>query len=270
MIIIIGLLKSSRLESAEKRQTGSSSAFSSLYHESGHCFDGRKGKSEGFSDKCNGLVSSSTVPSLLRSKYDIYESFVHIQPEEVKCYAWVTFLTLKISMFWRSCNNPKHLFSNNNNLTPQPLPSLTLNLETRKKWTYKAEIVSFEIKLLDAIRVQGLALHLDEFQIQYYLRNNLWLQLYGNYRSPDRDDANHHQQQTGNANSILLLNERLSTQNIVRDSEKVLMMLFLFQDNKYQFSSLSLKLGSKTTIFHQIISIEVLEPKTYNKKTNRF
>jgi len=167
-------------------------------------------------------------------------------------------------MFWKSCNNPKHLFSNNN-LLPTPPPSMPLDSVIRKKWTFKAEIVTFEIQLLDAIRVQGIAIHLEEFQIQYYLRKNLSLQLYGNYQNSDYDKTNHHHQD--NLNSILLIDEKLTTQNLVRDSGKVLMILFLSQ-NQEQFSSLSLRLRSNSTILHQIISIEVLEPKTYNKNNS--
>ena len=208
---------------------------------------------------------SSSLPFLLGSRETVYKSLVNIRTENVKCYAWFTFLSLKISMFWKSCNDPKHLFSNSN-LFP---PLSSLNSGIPKKWTYKAELVTFEVQLLDAIEVQGIALHLDEFQVQYYLRNNLSVQLYGNYRKSDyhhHDNTKHHQY-SGNRNPILLLDERLTTQHLIGDTGKqhILITLFLCQQNKEKFSNLSLRLRSKSTILHQIISIEVLELKTYHQ-----
>jgi len=164
-------------------------------------------------------------------------------------------------MFWKPCNNPKQLFSNKN------LRSSLLHLDivTEKKLSFKAEIITFEIQLLDVISVQGIAMHVEEFQFQYYLRSNLSIQLYGNYKSSyqrygDTD------RQSDNRNSVLLFEQRLMTQHLVRDNGKIIMLLFLSQ-NKEKFSSLSFKLRSMSTILHQIISIEVLEPKTYKRNT---
>ncbi len=137
----------------------------------------------------------------------------------------------------------------------------------RKKWIFKAETVSFDIQLLDATRIQGIAMHLEEFQIQYYLRNDLSIQLYGHYHKSDHNIYRH---SSGNQHSILLFDEKFTTQNLVKDTAgKALMLLFLCNNhysNQEQFSSLSLKLRANSTILHQIISIEVLESKTYNKK----
>ncbi len=109
-------------------------------------------------------------------------------------------------------------------------------------------------------------MHLEEFQIQYYLRNDLRLQLYGHYHKSDHNIYGH---SSGNRNSILLFDEKFTTQNLVKDTAgKALMILFLCNNhyNQEQISSLSLKLRAKSTILHQIMSIEVLESKTYNKK----
>jgi hypothetical protein len=210
----------------------------------------------------------SSLPLLLESRDNVYKSFLIVQPEEVKCYASISFLTLKISTFWKTCNNPKQLFSNTNLLSPSytPLARVDSDSVTRKKWIFKAETVSFDIQLLDATRIQGIAMHLEEFQIQYYLRNDLSLQLYGHYHKSDHNIYRH---SSDNRNSILLFDEKFTTQNLVKDAAgKALMILFLCNNhyNQEQISSLSLKLRAKSTILHQIIRIEVLESKTYNKK----
>ena len=272
MIIIIGLLvycnNKVKFGSSRKGETAlffSDPSFSAKIGQSESCSHEREKKEtqRGFSNNCGSI--SSSLPFLLGSRETFYKNLVNIRPEEVKCYAWFTFLSLKINMFWKSCNNPKHLFLNGN-LFP-PLPSL--NSGILKKWTYKAELVTFEVQLLDAIEVQGIALHLDEFQVQYYLRNNLSVQLYGNYRKSGyhlHDDNTKYHQHSGNRNPILLLDERLTTQHLIGDTGKhFLITLFLCQQNKEKFSSLSLRLRSKSTILHQIISIEVLELKTYNQ-----
>jgi hypothetical protein len=237
-----------------KDETGSSSAFTS------HPRISRK-----YAENCDSKLSS--LPFLLESRDNVYKSFLIVQPEEVKCYAWISFLTLKISTFWKTCNDPKQLFSNSNLLSPSYTPLARVDSVTRKKWIFKAETVSFDIQLLDATRIQGIAIHLEEFQIQYYLRNDLWLQLYGHYHKSDR---NIHHHSSGNRNSILLFDEKFTTQNLVKDTTtgKALMILFLCNNhyNQEQISSLSLKLRAKSTILHQIMNIEVLESKTYNKK----
>jgi len=272
VIIIIGLLvySNNKVKSGSSRRGETGSFFS------GSSFSAKSGQSEsysdeigkkaqrGFSNNCGGGISSS-LPFLLGSRKTVYKNLVNIQPEDVQCYTWFTFLSLKIRMFWKSCNNPKHLFSNSN-LFPPLLPSLSSVI--LKKWTSKAELVTFEIQLLDAIEVQGIALHLEEFQVQYYLRNNLSVQLYGNYRKSDDNhhDMKHHHY-SDNQNPILLLDEKLTTQHLVvgdTGKQHILTILFLCQ-NKEKFSSLSLRLRSKSTILHQIISIEVLELKTYNQ-----
>jgi len=109
--------------SSRKGETELSSALSPKLGISGSCSDKIKRAIEGFSGNCGSM--SSSLPLILSSRYNVYESFVSVQPEEVKCYSWITFLTLKISMFWKSCKNPKHLFSNNN-LLPTP-PSMPLD-----------------------------------------------------------------------------------------------------------------------------------------------
>ncbi len=248
MIIVTFMLHSigSKVKSGAilKDQTGSSSAFTSP------------------------SVSNSRLSSLaflLESRENVYKSFLIVQPEEVKCYSWISFLTLKISTFWKTCNNPKQLFSNSNLLSTYT-PLARVDSVTRKKWIFKAETVSFDIQLLDATRIQGIAMHLEEFQIQYYLRNDLSLQLYGHYH---KSDQNMYRHSSGNRNSILLFDEKFTTQNLVKDNGKALMILFLCNNhynNQEQISSLSLKLRAKSTILHQIIGIEVLESKTYNKK----
>jgi len=229
-----------------KDQTGSSSAFTS--HPS----------------ISNSKLSS--LPILLESRDNVYKSFLIVQPEEVKCYAWISLLTLKISTFWKTCNNPKQLFSNSNLLSPYA-PLAFVDSVTTKKWIFKAETVSFDIQLLDATQIQGIAIHLEEFQIQYYLRNDLSLQLYGHYHKSDHNIYRH---SSDNRNSVLLFDEKFTTQNLVKDTAgKPLMILFLCNNqynNQEQILSLSLKLRAKSTILHQIISIEVLESKTYNKK----
>jgi hypothetical protein len=239
-----------------KDETGSSSASTSHPRISGK-----------YAENCDSNKLSS-LPFLLESRDNVYKSFLIVQPEEVKCYAWISFLTLKISTFWKTCNDPKQLFSNSNLLSPSYTPLARIDSVTRKKWIFKAETVSFDIQLLDATRIQGIAMHLEEFQIQYYLRNDLWLQLYGHYH---KSDHNIYHYSSGNRNSILLFDEKFTTQNLVKDTTtgKALMILFLCNNQYYnqeQISSLSLKLRAKSTILHQIMYIEVLESKTYNKK----
>jgi hypothetical protein len=245
-----------------KDETGSSSAFTSHPSISGKYAHEIK-RTITASENCDSKLSS--LPFLLESRDNVYKSFLIVQPEEVKCYAWISFLTLKISTFWKTCNDPKQLFSNSNLLSPSYTPLARADSVTRKKWIFKAETVSFDIQLLDATRIQGIAMHLEEFQIQYYLRNDLWLQLYGHYHKSDHNIYVH---SSGNRNSILLFDEKFTTQNLVKDAGKALMILFLCNNhyNQEQISSLSLKLRAKSTILHQINSIEVLESKTYNKK----
>jgi len=258
MIIVTIMLHSigSKVKSGAilKDETGSSSAFSS-HHPS---ISGKH------ADEIKRTFTS--LPLLLESRDNVYKSFLIVQPEEVKCYAWISFLTLKISTFWKKCNDPKQLFSNSNLLSPSYTPLARVDSVTRKIWIFKAETVSFDIQLLDATRIQGIAMHLEEFQIQYYLRNDLWLQLYGHYH---KSDDNIYRHSSGNHNSIILFDEKFTTQNLVKDTTgKTLMILFLCNNhyNQEQISSLSLKLRAKSTMLHQIISIEVLESKTYNKK----
>jgi len=268
MIIVAFMLLSigSKVKSGAilKDETGSSSAFTSHPRISGKYPDEIKRTITTVSENYDSKLSS--LPFLLESRDNVYKSFLIVQPEEVKCYAWISFLTLKISTFWKACNNPKQLFSNSNLLSPSYKPLARADSVTRKKWIFKAETVSFDIQLLDATRIQGIAIHLEEFQIQYYLRNDLWLQLYGHYHKSDHNIYGH---SSGNRNSILLFDEKFTTQNLVKDTTgKALMILFLCNNhyNQEQISSLSLKLRAKSTILHQIISIEVLESKTYNKK----
>jgi len=165
-----------------------------------------------------------------------------------------------MNIFWRSCNNPEQLFLSSRHLR-SPSQSASLDSANGKKWSFKAEIVTFEIYLLDAIRVQGIAMQLEEFQFQYYLRNNLTLQLYGSQEHYGDTAC-----QYDPRNSILLFEERLTTQHPVKEDGRFLMLVFLCP-NRERFSSLSLRLRSKSFILHHIISVEVLEPKTYNKNT---
>ena len=270
VIIIIGLLvySNNKVKSGSSRRGETGSSFSAKSGQLTESYSEERGKKQtqrGFSNNCGSI--SSSLPFLLGSRETVYKNLINVQPEAVKCYTWLTFLSLKISMFWKSCNNPKHLFSNNNLFAP--LPSLSSVI--LKKWTSKAELVTFEIQLLDAIEVQGIALHLEEFQVQYYLRNNLSVQLYGNYYRKSGD--NHHDDTkyyhySDNRNPILLFDEKLTNQHLVdgdTGKQHILITLFLCQQNKEKFSSLSLRLRSKSTILHQIISIEVLELKTYNQ-----
>jgi hypothetical protein len=267
MIIVTFMLLSigSKVKSGAilKDETDSSSAFTSHPSISRKYADERK-RTITVSENCDSKLSS--FPFLLESRDNVYKSFLIVQPEEVKCYAWISLLTLKISTFWKTCNDPKQLFSNSNLLSPSYTPLERADSVSTKKWIFKAESVSFDIQLLDATRIQGIAMHLEEFQIQYYLRNDLRLQLYGHYHKSDQNIYGH---SSGSRNSILLFDEKFTTQNLVKDTTgKARMILFLCNNhyNQEQISSLSLKLRAKSTILHQIMSIEVLESKTYNKK----
>jgi len=184
---------------------------------------------------------------LMRSRQSIADNFVVVQPQEVECYGSMTFLSLQFKMFWESCIDSKQLFSSR---------SVQSALFREKTWSYKAEIVTFEIQLLEAARIQGLLIHLEEFQFQYYLRNNIALQLSGNF---PLDGSIH---QNNKQKSIILLEEKLTTQHLVRTDEDVLLFLH-FNQNEEKFSSLSLKFRSKSIIFYQIIGISILERKTY-------
>ncbi len=185
----------------------------------------------------------SSLSFLRGSKQSITDLFVAVQPEEVECYGSMTLFSLQIRMFWESCVDPMHLFSNK--LIQKALP-------LEKKWSYKAEIVTFEIQLLETARIQGLLVNLEEFQFQYYLRNNIKLQLYGNFQK------NKHK-------SILLLDEKLTAQHLVRNDRGDVLLFLYFNQNEEQFSSLSLKLRSKSTLLHQIIGLSILERKTYRR-----
>jgi len=196
--------------------------------------------------KTNSFDGLSTT-FLMGSRQSITDNFVVVQLEEVECYGSITLLSLQVKMFWESCIDPKQLFSNK---------FIQTGLHPEKIWSYKAEIVTFEIHLLDIAKIQGLLINLEEFQFQYYLRNNITLQLYGNVPP---EDVKH---QTNKQKSILLLEERLTTQHLVRTDGEVLLFLY-FNQNKERFSSLSLKLRSRSMILYQIISISILERKTY-------
>ena len=144
-------------------------------------------------------------------------------------------------MFWESCVDPMHLFS---------IKLIQKALPLEKTWSYKAEMVTFEIQLLETARIQGLLVNLEEFQFQYYLRNNITLQLYGNFQK------NKHK-------SILLLEENFTAQHLVRNDRGDVLLFLYFNKNEEQFSSLSLKLRSRSTILHQIIGLSILERKIY-------
>ena len=156
------------------------------------------------------MISSSTsLPFLVESRDNFYKSLLIVQPEEVKCYVWISFLTLKIGTFWKTCNNPKQFFSNSNLLSPSytPLMARVDSVTRKKKGFSKLKLFHLTSELLDATRIQGIAIHLEEFQIQYYLRNDLWLQLYGHYHKSDHNIYRH---SSGNRNSILLFDEKFT------------------------------------------------------------
>ncbi len=226
-------------------------------------FSSHNGISESCSVKINADAQpksfDSTSPQTL-SFFKIADNFVIVQPEEVKCYGWITFLSLQFKIFWNSCINSEQLFSNEF-LHKTPL-SLSLQ-NNKKKWSYKAESVNFQIRLLDPAKIEGLIVILQEFQLQYYLRHNLTLELYGNYLLHEEDSR---QYQNIKQNSILLFDEKLTAQHLVKIDGDVLGLVYIFQSRE-KFSSLSFRLRSKssTIILHQLIGISILEKKTYER-----
>jgi len=173
---------------------------------------------------------------------------VRVRPDEVNCVGRKTLFGLQWRIFWDACHEPERLFGIVKNHKQKSFPV---------KWSFRAEILIFDILFADPTIIEAVSIQLDEYQVQYYLRNHVTLQLYGHANEKRKESAN------------VLIDEIIAADHIIPTTEDdngvVTLILFCRNDScrRNSFTNLFLKLKSNSSLSHHMIGISIWELKRF-------